>query len=1027
MKRDNVQYIIGPDLQASIQALYQRGGKWQKAAEKVLGVMGMMQVSPAYEDVFRGLSPTNHGESRIPHCTKYDLTGFCRLVTTFTNGICEILFVGDHDTTDKWLEKNKGRFLVAETATDKTILSPIFKTDPVSKQPSQRNYHVNKNLLELLPKSCLQIISSSVGENFYSYLEKLTALYEESQVLDQLLKLDNPNLTESLFDALEELKSGNVQAAVTHIEHFNGQRKPASDLTEKEKEAIVSSGNILRVTDIDPTLFKFFAEKATFKEWMLYLHHEQKTIVDLDFPSSSKVTGVSGSGKTCILIHRAMRLAKANPEKKVLILTLNEALAVLIKDLIKSSSPDPFSNLKVQSVFGLCQELLIQIDPNAAIRLNRTTAAVNQFATSEHIDEIWDEYYFSLNNNSDSDVFIEVIKTLNARGISAKDYIRQEMDFIRSAFSTKSRQKYLAMERRGRVIPLDKKYRQMILDGLAGWERLMNHVGAIDDLGIVDRLHDKLSAISEIYDYVLVDEVQDLGTLELSVIRKITREGSNDLFLCGDEAQTVHTKYCEFETAGVKIPKSSVYSITQNYRNSRQILEAAQGVLLTSYQKIPLGIINIEILKPEYTNFHSARPLLLSASSIEDEIRFALGYARSVVTDHPNKKVCIILCGYSQNSIEELATSLSIKSLTTTENIDSNSIYLSDLEQTKGFEFDSVIILNCSENVIPHPELPENERFFELSKLYVALTRAKTELILSTASTYSPFLSGALGFFCEPESWEIHTEDDIPKLSFTMPSSKLPPLGDSSCSEKIGKIVIRYRDAIGLTPTCQDELISHVTGSIRTQKTSNTARARTIEWARFDGFYSDMQIARNRNGIISEEVWTEISNRYSSIFGKLSSQVPDAQKTPPNTNSPISIFRFSRTYELAKHREIFNTIAAICTAQGVEGVDLLSTQAIMDSNLLNYLLPKRILKELEIKQRLVPRVSAPFGYRLTSSGKNYFNEFLIASPEPGNGASTVSPADLLNKSLRFIKTGATSKNESQHIESRLFTIGLRQL
>lgn len=228
-------------------------------------------------------------------------------------------------------------------------------------------------------------------------------------------------------------------------------------------------------------------------------------------------------------------------------------------------------------------------------------------------------------------------------------------------------------------------------------------------------------------------------------------------------------------------------------------------------------------------------------------------------------------------------------------------------------------------------------------------------------------------------------------------------------------------------PTCQDELISHVTGNIRTQKTSSSARSRTIEWSRFDGFYGDMQIARNRNGIISEEVWTEISNRNSSIFGQLSSQTPESPKTPLNKNSPSTIFRFSRTYELAKYREIFNTIASICIAQCVESVDLLNTQAIMDTNLLNYLLPKRVLKDLEIKQRLVPRVSAPFGYRLTSAGKDYFSEFLTVSPDVNNGAPTVSPADLLNKSLRFIKTGATSKNESQHIESRQFTIELRQI
>ena len=39
-----------------------------------------------------------------------------------------------------------------------------------------------------------------------------------------------------------------------------------------------------------------------------------------------------------------------------------------------------------------------------------------------------------------------------------------------------------------------------------------------------------------------MDEVQDLGVLELKLIRKVTKIGENDLFLVGDRAQSILPK-----------------------------------------------------------------------------------------------------------------------------------------------------------------------------------------------------------------------------------------------------------------------------------------------------------------------------------------------------------------------------------------------------------------------------------------------------------------------------------------------------
>jgi superfamily I DNA/RNA helicase len=203
----------------------------------------------------------------------------------------------------------------------------------------------------------------------------------------------------------------------------------------------------------------------------------------------------------------------------------------------------------------------------------------------------------------------------------------------------------------------------------------MGAVGAIDDLGIVTALCAHLDALTPEFDHVLVDEVQDLGTLELRIIRRLTREGTNDLFLCGDAAQTVHTKYLTMKDAGIDLPSARWIKLNQNYRNSRQILTAAYEVLTRSFDILPRGTVNLEILQPEFANFTSAKPLLLSATSIDEELSMALSYARENIAEAPNHKVCIALCGYSQAAVEQLAANLALPALCGNTDLSAQSLF----------------------------------------------------------------------------------------------------------------------------------------------------------------------------------------------------------------------------------------------------------------------------------------------------------------------------------------------------------------
>ena len=79
----------------------------------------------------------------------------------------------------------------------------------------------------------------------------------------------------------------------------------------------------------------------------------------------------------------------------------------------------------------------------------------------------------------------------------------------------------------------------------------MEDVGIIDYLGLATNVHAFLNEITPEYDHILVDESQDFGTTELTILQRLAKPGENNFFLCGDVAQSVLPKHRSLPQAGI--------------------------------------------------------------------------------------------------------------------------------------------------------------------------------------------------------------------------------------------------------------------------------------------------------------------------------------------------------------------------------------------------------------------------------------------------------------------------------------------
>lgn len=835
----------------SCRNLYQKGGKFQKAAEKANQIIGSIQTFGV--SALQKYKTTNHGETRIKNCVKYDLTGFCRLITVVNNNLITILYVGSHDNCDKFLNTNKG--LIIGVKSDKSEFLKVYKSDDERKIETKSDWSTGK-LIERLSDRKIDTIYQNLVRSTMKKLDDLESTFQDDDLIAVLENVADKEQQDVLFDVFLSLKAGHIEEANNRIDLFTNDIISVDDIEIEESiDKIESNDTFIKLNDFEQEDLTALMQAKDWMGWMLFMHPDQRKVVEEDFNSAAKLMGVSGSGKTCVIVKRAIRLAREYKDESnpILIVTINRSLAKLIESLIAKqiSKGDKKSNvldrIQVKSFWKVCKDLLNEFEPyNNKLYEDYTAKQL------ESESEIWEEFYTCKENNDDAKVLLKVHSSLLSRGIDAKAYIKEEFDWIRSTFFPEERNEYLTIERIGRKIPLLKEYRSDILKGLNKWEDKMEFVGVSDYLNLIKPLSKHIAKIKNQYRAILIDELQDFGTTELDIIKRLVPEDKNYLFLCGDIAQKVYTKNHNLRNAGISIAPSSYRYIKKNYRNSREILIAASSIFNKNISLEDFNNDEFQILEPEYANFSSPKPFLRKANSLKEEFNYALEYLNQELEE--NEKGIIAICGYDYYDITFISEKFELKVLNGKTDLTNNNIFISDLEQTKGFEFDRVVIINCSDNVFPNTNKPKGEYFRDFAKLYVAMTRAKKELVISYSGNYSRIFSDSLEYFSQTE-WSDYVQYKDVLKELPEPSSQFY---SRQYLNMTGSEFIYTNKAIGMTNQLQEKLVALVDGSFLTENSN------PLSWKNMGTLLKDVTSGRHNpqlNRLFGSAVYPELKAR----------------------------------------------------------------------------------------------------------------------------------------------------------------------
>lgn len=345
----------------SVRELWQKGAGYQRAAQQVQAVIGRIAMGDT--DPFKGVKMTKHGETRIPKCVKYDLTGYSRLISIHDDNVVLLCFAGDHESADAWIERNRGRALRTDGDKILEVFESLNLEDPQARITGQSK--LTKGLLyERLLDEHYDALVDGLTRRVQREIEKLETIHSEGEIYNIVKNIEDIDQQSAIYDVFILLRQDRVEQAIDRIRSFTKDVVPLAELTQEQIRDLADTDNIITIPADDPNyekIFEYFVSSASYLDWMLYLHPDQYIRVKDDYAGSAKLDGVSGSGKTCVVVKRAIRLASKYPGHKILILTLNRSLACLIRTLVEAASPPNYGGtIEVLAFFELCQKLLVR-------------------------------------------------------------------------------------------------------------------------------------------------------------------------------------------------------------------------------------------------------------------------------------------------------------------------------------------------------------------------------------------------------------------------------------------------------------------------------------------------------------------------------------------------------------------------------------------------------------------------------------------------------------------------------------------
>ena len=459
-------------------------------------------------------------------------------------------------------------------------------------------------------------------------------------------------------------------------------------------------------------------------KWSIFLHPTQRAIVEREYAGPARVSGSAGTGKTIVALHRAVHLARTNLDARVLLTTFSETLANALRDRLRilvSSEPRLAERVEVYAIDALGE------------RLFRLNLGAPSFASDAQISALMEQ---TAANVEDSRLALSFMLT--------------EWHQVVDVWQLDTWETYRDVPRLGRRRRLPESQRRVL------WSVFEQVRAGLRDRGLITRsemfglLASRFGEIQRSpFDFVVVDEAQDVGVTQLRFLAALGSERPDGLFFAGDLGQRIFQQPFSWQALGVEIRGRS-RTLKINYRTSHQIRKRSDLLLGTEISDID-G--NSEDRSGTISVFNGPEPSIAIAQSIDEESKTVADWLTDLIgRDLEPHEVSVFVRSTDQVGRAAAAVEKAgLKFTVLDDHVQTTMGYVSvsTMHLAKGLEFRAVVVMACDDEVIPLQKRIESvtddsdlEDVYNTERhlLYVACTRARDYLLLTGVEPASEFL-----------------------------------------------------------------------------------------------------------------------------------------------------------------------------------------------------------------------------------------------------------------------------------------------
>ncbi|CAJ1581887.1 3'-5' exonuclease [[Mycobacterium] wendilense] len=490
-------------------------------------------------------------------------------------------------------------------------------------------------------------------------------------------------------------------------------------------------------------------EGGDFAAWRTFLHPEQRKYVDTDFGGAFRLSGGAGTGKTVVAIHRARRLARDNPNARIILTTFNTALAEGLKADLKSLDP----GIRIADKPGDLGVYVGGIDALGSGVLNRSGPALGP--ASERL--FGQSVEFGAKRTASDAVWREVAQTVDSgldATLATPAFLESEYVAVVLANRITALEQYAKVARPGRGVRLSRTQRIAVWKLVEAFRRHRQMDGTISFPEVLALAAEALRVRAEndgthLADHVIVDEAQDLHATHWALLRALVAEGPNDLFIAEDSHQRIYGSPVVLSRFGIKIVGRS-RRLTLNYRTTAQNLHFAVSVLSgAEYRDLEQG-------EESTSDYRSARngpvPELIPCSDLSAELDVVAKKVKGWLDEDGVQPESVAVLARSQDERDRFVRGLGERGVSVRA-VDKNAPstgqpLVMTMHRAKGMEFSRVLLVGADEKHVPLPaslrNIPDEERadalLRERSLLYVASSRARDALVVTWSGRKSDLL-----------------------------------------------------------------------------------------------------------------------------------------------------------------------------------------------------------------------------------------------------------------------------------------------